>query len=184
MNQLREKAVNALYILLTGLPRKKEEREDYDMCGRPRNLNSAKLKNIFLKKFKGETGLTASQRAIRTEYFQSFQAHHIVPVEVIQEYSDSVDYNFYNQDWNCLMIPSYGDAIIHNGSHPQYNEFISALIKVYRQTYPDANLRDIAVGIADFIRMVLDNALVEERRQGGRISLNQFAEKYLWPVYG
>lgn len=150
---------------------------------RPGELSSQKLKNCFLREFKRATELTESQRAIRTEYFTGYQAHHIVPVEIIRNVINPGDYTYYNQDWNCLMIASYGDAIVHRTSHPRYNDFMALLLTTYRAAYPDASWEDIAYNATEFIRMVLDYAVVEQRRKHEQIDLDQFADIYLWAVY-
>lgn len=153
------------------------------MC-RPVKLDSQKLKNNFLGVYKKDTLFNLAKVKIKKDYLKGYQAHHIIPVEVIKEYVEESEYEFYNQDWNCLMVAEYGDAIIHSGSHPRYNEFVEKFIAMLFEVFSETSFAEIAVGIATIIREDFNDALTKERLQHTRdMSMDTFAENYLWDVY-
>lgn len=152
------------------------------MC-RPVELNSQKLKDAFLRKYKKDTKIKLPINEIKKEYFQSYQAHHIIPVEIIEENVDASQYKKYNDEWNCLMIPACDEIIIHCKNHPRYNEFVREFITMLWEVFPDYSFEDIAKGIAEVIREDFNNALTMERLNNRKMSMDTFAEKYLWNVY-
>lgn len=87
--------------------------------------NSTSLGNNYLK---GE-GLNRTQT-------RNYQAHHMIPLELVRT-MDADNQCFYDQDWNCLMLPNSDDAIIHYGNHPDYTEYVKRLIGEYIRNHTD-----------------------------------------------
>lgn len=163
------------------------------MC-RPTELSSTSLKSSFVEEFRKLTALTISKKKIDTLYLRGYQAHHIVPVQIIKKFSSSDDYDFYNCAWNCLMVPNSNAYIVHNGSHPSYNDFVQELISGYLELYNSygdeispqfgSSLHDVAVAAADLIKTEYNRAETEQRIAEEVITMDEFADKYLWKVYG
>lgn len=159
---------------------------------RSSKLNSQQLKNHFKSHFKEDTEL----KEIDKDLFEGYQAHHIIPAVVLQGYGIPEDeLGIYNLEWNCLLVANYDDAIIHNGSHPSYNDFVTEFLNVFMEVFKEDGypFSEIAKGVADIIRDDFNDALSRERiiklnaernnEDFAVKSMDDFANTYLWNVY-
>ena len=154
---------------------------------RNKNLDSRKLKDNFVKLYKIECEISSSIRKVKQEFLQNYQAHHIVPVQVLKalEINES-DYGDYNKETNCMLIPKYGDAIVHNGSHPIYNAFVLLYVEDMIDLFNNGNYlqKEIILGAAEWIKDEYNEALTKERNMHIRtLSMDDFAKIYLWDKY-
>ena len=72
-----------------------------------------------------------------------WQAHHLIPVELIQDNQtvrEAIKEGFdFNGSVNGISLPKF----IHIGSHPEYTELINNYINEYRIKFPNESAKHI-----------------------------------------
>ena len=139
-------------------------------------LNSSTLRSNVLASYNGEL-----ERYHIDPY--TYQAHHIIPGEVVKyfietKYSDS-NKEVFNEAWNAILIPSNPEflTIVHIGSHDRYSKFIKLVLEK-----SDCLTYDLYVDLCKMFAEVLQRKF-NELNYGSQLTLDQFAEIFLEPVY-
>lgn len=121
------------------IPADEEEGPEYTESGRGYILSSSTLKNRRYRYLSSK--LQSAKLPPKKDWAKRYNAHHIIPNEVVRDHIKPSDTNPYNDPWNCIMLPNLrkasarNDAFVYKGksgnkhltkplhaNHPNYNQ--------------------------------------------------------------